>query len=76
MPGVVSIRKQAISFEGKTRRRRKGRAYLRYVSIFRRLSNAAIGRKGRFRMDTKVYPVMFQPEEALPGVAWRRIIRL
>ncbi len=23
-----------------------------YVSIFRRLSNAAIGRKGRFRMDT------------------------
>ncbi len=23
-----------------------------YVSIFRRLSNAAIGRKGRFRTDT------------------------
>jgi hypothetical protein len=25
---------------------------MRYVSIFRRLSNAAIGQKGRFRMDT------------------------
>ncbi len=32
-----------------------------YVSIFRRLSNAAIGRKGRFRMDTT-----YVPEHLLP----------
>ena len=27
--------------------------YMRYVSIFRRLSNAVIGQKGRFRMGTR-----------------------
>ena len=29
---------------------------MRYVSIFQRLSNAVIGQKDRFRMDTKSAP--------------------
>ena len=36
-----------------------------YVSIFRQLSNAAIGRKGRFRMDTREISGRLVPREHL-----------
>jgi hypothetical protein len=49
---IVSIQKRGFLFEAKARGRRKSGAYTGCVSIFRRLSNAAIGQKGHFRMDT------------------------
>jgi hypothetical protein len=48
---LISVQKRGFLFEGKARGRRKSGAYTWYVSIFRRLSNAAIGQKDRFQMD-------------------------
>jgi len=41
---------------------------MRYVSIFRRPSNTAIGRKGRFRMDTSYIPLLAEGQNKKPAL--------